>query len=170
MFQNLSKGSILYGLDNKNGIKVFTGTIDAVSFPYSKNAQSTFGQLPEMVIDISATVDGVRKDFKQIPCNTTIADFGQDVCVLADNKDSLVNYIKTQKQISKNIVNSCPKHQERIPQYDAALQELNPELVNENVVKELKDQVVSMQNQFAEMLSLFKSGAVKPNIQGHENN
>ena len=161
MFSNLSKGSILYGLDTKNGVKVFTGTVEAITLPYPRSMQNTFGQIPEMVIDITTTVNGEKKEFKQIPSNNVIADFGDGVLVLSDSKDSLTSYLKSQRQKSKNIVDSYPKHQELIPQYDNAIQELNPELVNESAVKELKGQVKAMQNQIGELLSLLKSGNVK---------
>ena len=161
MFSNLSKGSILYGLDTKNGVKVFTGTVDMVTLPYPRNMQNTFGQLPEMVIDITTTVNGERKEFKQIPSNNAIADFGDGVLVLSDSKDSMTSYLKPKRQESKNIVDSVPKHRELIPQFDRAIQELNPELVNESMVNELRGQVNDLKNQMSEMLSLLKSGTVK---------
>ena len=54
MFSNLSKGSVLYGLETKGGIKFFTAPIESVSFPRPKGINTTFGQLPEMVVDIVA--------------------------------------------------------------------------------------------------------------------
>lgn len=156
MFSNLSKGSVLYGLDNKEGVKLFTGTVDMVTLPYPKNVQTTFGQLPEMVVDIIVNVEGERKEFKQVPTNNVIADFGPNTLVLSDSKESLVNYVKSLRQTSKNIIDSCPKHKALVPQYDKVLQELNPELINESAVKELRDQVGSLQSQLAEALALLK--------------
>lgn len=150
---------MLYGLDNKEGVKLFTASVDRVTPPYPRSMQNTFGQLPEMVVDIVVNVDGERKEFKQVPSNNVIADFGPNTVVLSDSKDSLVNYVRSLRQTSKNIIDSCPKHQELIPQYDKVLQELNPELVNESVVKELKDQVSSLQSQLAETLALLKKKA-----------
>lgn len=161
MFSNLSKGSVLYGLDTKKGIKVFTGIIDTMTMPYPKNIQNAFGQMPEMVVDITATVDGERKEFKQIPSINTIADFGDGVFVLSDSKDSLSGYLRTQRQKSQNIVDSYTRHKELIPQYDRALQDLHPEMVNDSVVKELKEQVGTLQSQLAEALALLKSGNAK---------
>lgn len=161
MFSNLSKGSILYGLDTKDGIKVFTGTVDLISPPYPRNMQNTFGQIPEMVIDITTTVNGERKEFKQIPSNNAIADFGDGMLVLSDSKDSMTSYLKSQRLKSQNIVDSYEKHQKLIPQYDTAIQELNPEMVNENTVRELKGKFESMQSQMNEMLALLRNGNIK---------
>ena len=78
MFSNLAQGSILYGLETKDEIKVFTAPITNVSLPRPMLNNTTFGQLPQMTIDITATVNGEKREFKQLPGNTTIANFGSD--------------------------------------------------------------------------------------------
>ena len=156
MFSNLSKGSVLYGLDTKNEVKLFTAIVDSVSLPYPRNVQNTFGLMPEMVVDIKVNVEGDRREFKQVPSNNAIADFGPNTVILSDSKDSLVNYVKSLRQSSKNIIDSCSKHEKLLPQYDKVLEELNPELINESAVKELREQVGSLQSQLAEALSLLK--------------
>lgn len=158
MFSNLSKGSVLYGLDRKNGNKVFTATVDSVSLPRPRFNQNTFGQIPEYVVDIVANINGERKEFQQVPNNNVVADFGPDSLVISDSKDSLANHIKSLRQESKRVIDSAPIHQEWIPQYDAALSELDPATANDNAVKELRGQVEDMRSQMAEMLSLLKSG------------
>jgi hypothetical protein len=156
MFSNLSKGSILYGLDTKGGVKMFTASVESVSMPRPKYVQNTFGQLPEMVVDIVANINGERREFKQVPSNNAIADFGPDTFVLSDTKDSLMNYVRSQLQRSKDVVNSADKHKSLIPQYEQVLGELDPASANDNAVKELRGQVESMQSQMQEMLSLLK--------------
>ena len=156
MFSNLSKGSVLYGLDTKGEIKLFTATVDSVSIPRPRYMQNTFGQLPEMVVDIVANVNGERKEYKEVPTNNVIADFGPDTFVLSDSRDSLTNYARSQLQRSKDIVNSADKHKSLIPQYERVLGELDPASANDNAVKELRGQVESMQSQMNEMLSLLK--------------
>ena len=162
MFSNLSKGSVLYGLDTKGEVKMFTATVETVSMPRPKYMQNTFGQLPEMVLDIVANVNGERKEYKEIPVNNAIADFGPNTFVLSDSKDSLTNYLKAKLQESENIVNSRSVHEALIPQYKQALGELNPEIANDNAVKELKGQVETMQNQLAEALALLKQKTANP--------
>ena len=161
MFSNLSKGSVLYGLDTKDGIKVFNATVETVSIPRPRFMQNTFGQLPEMVLDIVATVNGERKEYKEIPVNNAIADFGPNTFVLSDSKDSLMNYVSSMLQSSRNIVNSVDKHKSLISQYEQVLGELNPASANESAVKELREQVQDMQGQMGEILSLLKAGKLK---------
>jgi predicted nucleic acid-binding Zn-ribbon protein len=161
MFSNLSKGSILYGFDTKGGVKMFTASVESVSMPRPKYVQNTFGQLPEMVVDIVANINGERREFKQVPSSNAIADFGPDTFVLSDSKDSLMNYVSSMLQSSKNIVNSVEKHKSLITQYEKVIADLNPASANENAVKELREQVVGMQSQMGEILSLLKSGGIK---------
>ena len=158
MFSNLSKGSVLYGLDIKGGVKLFTATVESVSIPRPRYVQNVFGQLPETVVDIVATIDGERKEFKQVPSNNAIADFGPNTMVLSDSRDSLINHVSMLLQTSRNIVNSYDKHKELITQYESVLNELNPSSVNDSAVKELRTQVSSLQSQLAEALALLKSG------------
>jgi hypothetical protein len=157
MFSNLSKGSVLYGLDTKGEVKLFTATVDTISIPRSKYVQNIFGQLPETVVDIVATINGEKREFRLVPSNNAIADFGQDAFVLSDSKDSLTNYINGMLQNSKNVVNSVEKHKSLITQYEKVLGELNPASVNDSAVKELKIQFGDLQEQMGEILSLLKS-------------
>lgn len=164
MFSNLSKGSVLYGLDTKGDMQLFTAPIENVSMPRAKSFNPTFGQMPELVIDIVAMVNGERREFRQLPHNNTIADFGPDSIVLADSKDSLINHIRSARQQDQTIVDSYPMRKERLPKWDRILSEIDPASANDNAVKELRGQVESMQNQLAEALSLLRAGNNKPTV------
>lgn len=159
MFSNLSKGSVLYGLDTKGEIKMFTATVDSISLPRPKYMQNTFGQLPEMVLDIVANINGERKEYKEVPTNNVVADFGPDTFVLSDSRDSLMNYVRSQLQRSRDIVNSAGKHRTMIPQYEKVLGELDPASANDNAVKELKSEVADMRSQLTEALALLREKA-----------
>lgn len=161
MFSNLSKGNILYGLDRRDKISWFTASIESITPVYGKTNPNMFGQLPELRLDIIANINGERREFKQVPSNNAIADFGETSFVIADNKDSLFNYIKTLRQNSKAIVDSAPYHNSLIPQYDTVLNELVPSSANNEEVKALKDEVSSLKSQLAEAISLLKSGTNK---------
>ena len=161
MFSNLSKGSVLYVLDTKGDMNYFTAPIESISLPRTKSFNPTFGQIPELVVDIIASVNGDRREFKQVPSNTTIADFGPDSIVLADNRDSLINYVRNSRQADQTAVNNYPVHKERLPKWDRILSELEPGSINESAVKELSGKVNDMESQMREILSLLKSGNTK---------
>lgn len=160
MFSNLNKGSIIYGVDNAKDMQVFTAFIENVTPPYARYNQSGYSQLPEMVIDIAATVNGERREFKQIPANTSIANFGDDSFVLGDTKDSLNAYLQSMLQNSINIVSSGDKHKTRIPKYKKAIKDLNPTSFSDEEsageVKALREEVGSLKSQLAEAIALLK--------------
>lgn len=155
MFSNLAQGSILYGLETKDEIKVFTAPITNVSLPRPM-LNTTFGQLPQMTVDITATVNGEKREFKQLPSNTTIANFGSDAFILADSKESLNNYIESMLQNSRTIVASVDKHKVLIEQYEKAYSELNPNHSNldSKEVKELRSEVNDLRSQIQKLVEL----------------
>lgn len=158
MFSNLSQNSIIYILDVKDKPKLLSGTIISVTPPRPQYA--TFGQPMESVVDIVATIDGERREFKRIPSNNTIANFGVDSFILADSRDSINSYISAAKQNSQNIVNSYEKNKQLILDYDAILEELNPSLKEskekDKIIQSLQSQVDTLQSGMAEILSLLK--------------
>jgi len=91
MFTNLSQNSILYILETKDEPKLVSGSVVSVSMPRPQFA--TFGQTMDSVVDIVATVDGERREFKKVPCNNSIANFGADAFILADSKESMTAHV-----------------------------------------------------------------------------
>ena len=161
MFSNLSKGNVLYGLDRTDKIKWFTATVENVTPTMGAATPNMFGQMPEIRLDIICNINGIQKTFQQVPSNNAIADFGDKSFVIADNKDSLFNYVKTLRQKSKAIVDSAPYHDSLIPQYDDVLNELMPGSANNDEVKALRNEVGSLKSQLAEAISLLKQGNQK---------
>ena len=114
MFSNLSQNSIMYLLDLHSSPKVLSGPVERVSVPRPK--YNTFNPNMEMVVDIIATINGERREFKGVP-NGTIANFGDDAFVLAESRDALNAYINAMLQNSRTIVNSIEKHQKLVVDY-----------------------------------------------------
>jgi len=159
MFSNLSKGSILQGVDRRNGkMKWFTGSVERVIPSTTNPYQTPFGQPPVMNVDIIAIVDGLQQEFKGIHASDTIADYGKDSFILSDNKDYLYNYVKSLLKTSEDVVDedNINYHKALIPQYKGVLSDMRPEISSASEVKELKEQVGSLQEQLAEALSLLK--------------
>lgn len=152
MFSNLSQNSILYVLDLKNKPKVLSGPIERISIPRPK--YNTFNPNMEMVVDIIASINGERREFKGVP-NNTIADFGDDAFVLAESKDVLNSYVHSMLQNSKNIINSMEKHQTLVAQYEEAIQELNPDIKaskeNDKAIQYLKSEIAELKQMIASM-------------------
>ena len=159
MFSNLSQNSILYVLDINNSPKVLSGPVERVTIPRPK--YNTFNPNMEMVVDIFATINGERREFKGVP-NSTIANFGNDSFILADSRESLNSYINAMMQNSKGILDSVEKHQRLLANYEEALSELNPDIKAD---KEKDKAIQSLQSQVAELkdMLLQMTGKEKPN-------
>lgn len=159
MFSNLSQNSILYVLDINDSPKVLSGPVERVTIPRPK--YNTFNPNMEMVVDIFATINGERREFKGVP-NSTIANFGNDSFILADSRESLNSYINAMMQNSKGILDSVEKHQRLLANYEEALSELNPDIKAD---KEKDKAIQSLQSQVAELkdMLLQMTGREKPN-------
>ena len=156
MFSNLSQNSILYILDLKNNPKVLSGPIDRVSVPRPK--YNTFNPNMEMIVDITATINGEKREFKGVP-NGSIANFGEDAFVLAESKDVLNSYVNSMLQNSRNIVNSIDKHKKLVTDYEEVIQELNPDIKasreNDKAIQTLQDQVENLQKGMQRILAIM---------------
>lgn len=151
MFSNLSQNSILYVLDLNSTPKVLSGPIERVTVPRPK--YNTFNPNMEMVVDIFATINGERREFKGVP-NGSIANFGDTAFILAENKDALNSYVNAMLQNSKSIIDSVEKHKTLVTSYEEALAELNPALKAD---KEKDKAIQSLQNQMAELKDMLLS-------------
>jgi chromosome segregation ATPase len=105
----------------------------------------------EMVVDLVATINGDRREFKGVP-NGSIANFGDNAFVLAENKEALNSYINAMMQNSQSIINSIDKHKKLISDYEEALQELNPSL---RADKEKDRAIQSLQDQLSELKGMI---------------
>lgn len=156
MFSNLSQNSILYVLDLHNSPKILSGPVERVTVPRPK--YNTFNPNLEMVVDITATINGERREFKGVP-NSSIANFGEDAFILAENKDVLNSYINSMLQNSRNILSNVDKHKQLITEYEEAIQELNPDIKaskeNDRAIQTLQDQVEALQQSMKQMLSMM---------------
>lgn len=160
MFSNLSQNSIIYVLETKDKPKLLTGTINSISLPRPQYA--TFGQTMETVVDIVAYVDGEKREFKRVPCNNTIANFGPDAFVLADSRESMNSHISTAIQNSKNIVNSYEKNKQLITDLTEIYEELNPALKadkeKDKIIQSLQDQVNTLTSGVQKILDYMAKG------------
>ena len=159
MFSSLSQNSILYILDLQNNPKIISGPVERVSAPRPK--YNTFNPNFEMIVDIFATINGEKREFKGVP-NGSIANYGEDASILAESKEALNSYINAMLQNSKSILNSVEKHQKLVENYEEALQELNPSLKadkeKDKAIKSLQEQVSSLQNGMQQLLAMMNKG------------
>ena len=159
MFSSLSQNSILYILDLQSTPKIISGPVERVSAPRPK--YNTFNPNFEMIVDIFATINGEKREFKGVP-NGSIANYGEDAFILAESKEALNSYINAMLQNSRSILNSVEKHQKLVENYEEALQELNPSLKadkeKDKAIQSLQEQVSSLQNGMQQLLAMMNKG------------
>lgn len=114
----------------------------------------------DLVLDITADINGKSTNFQKLPANNDIADFGNNV-VIAVSKDAMNNEVSSMKQRSLDILNSIEQHQSIIQGCDKILQLLNPEIAEkqrqEQENKQLREEINSLKEMFSEFINQFKS-------------
>ena len=156
-FQNLRNNHQIYIL-RKDAIPTLEiGKVINVSVPVPKYGnQSMYNDL---IIDITADVDGKPTNFQKIPANSEIADFGNNL-VIATNKDAMNSEVLSMKQRSLDILNSVEQHQSIIKGCDEILQSLNPEIAEkqrqEQENKALREEINSLKEMFSEFINQLK--------------
>ena len=160
MFSNLSQGNILYGLDTRNEFKVFAAPITKASAPYPSYVNNNGVQIPCMVVDISTTINGENREFKQVPSNISIADFGSIGFVLADSKDSLKVHVNSITDTKKQLISNIEVEKKLYEQYSKVADELNGTAIAKQENEELKAlraELAEYKDMMKEFIALRKS-------------
>lgn len=153
MFQNLRANSQIYILHKDAKPYIEVASVTGVSIPKPKYPLTAppLGQMPqvEMVVDLSASINGQNTTFQGLPAGAEIADFGQNGnIVISCSRDAMNSEIASMKQRSLEIINSVTYHQGVIAGCDEMLNSLNPEYAEkarqEQEITELKKQMSSL--------------------------
>ena len=157
-FQNLRNNHQIYILHKDAVPSLEIGKVTNVSVPVPKYASTSMYN--DLVLDITADVDGKPTNFQKLPANSEIADFGNSL-VVAVNKDAMNSEVMSMKQRSLDIINSIEQHQSIIKGCDEILQILNPEIAEkqrqEEENKALREEINSLKEMFSEFINQFKS-------------
>ena len=157
-FENLRNNHQIYILKKDAVPTLEIGKVTIVSAPVPKYGNTSMYN--DLIIDITADVDGKTTSFQKIPANSEIADFGNNI-VIATSKDAMNNEVVSMKQRSLDILNSVEQHQSIIKGCDEILQMLNPEIAEkqrqEQENKALREEINSLKEMFSEFINQFKS-------------
>lgn len=156
-FQNLRNNHQIYIL-KKDAVPILEiGKITNVSVPVPKYGNASMYN--DLVLDITADVDGRITNFQKLPANSEIADFGNNI-VVATSKEAMNSELMSMKQRSLDIINSVELHQSIISGCDEILQTLNPEIAEkqrqEQENKQLREEINSLKEMFQEFLKQMK--------------
>ena len=157
-FSNLRSGNQLYILHKDSVPTIEIGKVISIS-----QVSPKYGNMysPEMVVDISANVNGQPTNFQKLPALGDIADFGNNI-VLSCNKDAMSSEVTSMKQRSVDLINSVELHQNIIKGCDEILTQLNPEIEEkqrqEEENKALRDELNQLKEMFKEFLKVNTHG------------
>lgn len=157
-FSNLRSGNQLYILHKDSVPTIEIGKVISIS-----QVSPKYGNMysPEMVVDISANVNGQPTNFQKLPALGDIADFGNNI-VLSCNKDAMSSEVLSMKQRSVDLINSVELHQNIIKGCDEILIQLNPEIKEkqrqEEENKALRDELNQLKDMFKEFLKVNTHG------------
>lgn len=157
-FQNLRNNHQIYILYKDAVPTLEIGKITYISVPVPKFGSNSMYN--DLVLDITAEIDGKPTNFQKLPANGEIADFGNSV-VIATSKEAMSNEVASMKQKSLDILNSIEQHQSIISGCDEILQVLNPEIAEkqrqEQENKALREEINSLKEMFSEFINQFKN-------------
>ena len=157
-FQNLRNNHQIYIL-HKDAIPTLEiGKITNISVPIPKYGNTSMYN--DLILDITADIDGRSTSFQKLPANSEIADFGNNI-VVAVSKEAMNSEVTSMKQRSLDILNSIEQHQSIIKGCDEILHILNPEIAEkqrqEQENKALREEINSLKEMFSEFMNQFKS-------------
>ena len=157
-FQNLRNNHQIYILHKDTMPTLQIGKITNVSVPIPKYGNTSM--YTDLILDITADVDGRSTNFQKLPANSEIADFGNNI-VIAVSKEAMNSEVLSMKQRSLDILNSIEQHQSIIQGCDEILHILNPEIAEkqrqEQENKALREEINSLKEMFSEFMNKFKS-------------
>ena len=156
-FQNLRNNHQIYILHKDVIPTLEIGKITNVSVPVPKYGNTSMYN--DLVLDITADIDGKPTNFQKLPANSEIADFGNSL-VVAVSKEAMNSEVVSMKQRSLDILSSIEQHQSIIQGCDEILQILNPEIAEkqrqEQENKALREEINSLKEMFSEFMNQFK--------------
>lgn len=153
-FQNLRNSNQLFILRKDSVPTLEFGKVTNVSLPVPKYGNTgMFNQ--EMIVDITAEINGTSTNFQKLPAMGEIADFGNNI-VVSCSKAAMNSEIVAMKQKSLDIINSIETHTSIVKGCEEILQSLNPEIVEkqrqEQENRALREEINSLKDMFKEFI------------------
>lgn len=168
MFQSLRQGSLFYILNKADSPKLRIGQVVSVSTPTPKFNTTFPTPAPgfETVVDISVKADGETIEFKALPASLSIANFGTNGVVVADNKESMSAEVEAMLRTSQQALDSIPYHQKVLASCDGIMRELNPQFAKEKEQEEkiclLETKMSGVEDSLSEIKALLSKALEQP--------
>lgn len=155
MFQSVRQNSPFYILDKGDEKNLLVGSVESVTNPTPRYSTSypvqPYGGA-DMVVDIVVRVGEEKREYKQLPANLTIANFGTSGIVVSDDRQAMCAEIEAWVRASRQHIESVPYHQDVIDKGEKMILVLNPQLAKE---KEQEDRLSNLENKFDKIMCMM---------------
>lgn len=167
MFSNLRVGSPFYILKKGENIKLDVGNVVNVGTARAKYNTNSHNMM-EMVVDVTVKVGDESLNFEQLPCNLSIADFGQTGVVVSESRDAMMSEVESMRRRSEEVIKSVGYHEKVIVESDKMMKVLNPLFAKEverdeemNTLKaevgEIRQSLSNMEGMLTKMINNVKN-------------
>lgn len=169
MFQNLRQSSLFYVLDKSEKPVLRVGQVVSVSQPTPKYGTSYQNQFAtEMVVDITVKIGDETREFKQVPSQLSIANFGQAGVVISESREAMNAEVESMMRTSKQVIDSVDYHKSVIESCEGILRDLNPQLAKEKEQEErinrMEDRLCNMDAKFDKIMGALSKIENKKNV------
>jgi len=132
MFSSVRQGTTIYVLehDKANGkLPVLTvGQVASFSAPYNKFNSSTpgigMGITSEKVIDIKVKSGEQEYEFKQLPCDQSVSNYG--IAVISDSREGMLSEVDAVKAVSEAELSRTDYNNKVVSTCEGFFKTLNP--------------------------------------------
>lgn len=170
-FNSLGTGAPFYILTKTDKPTLSVGVVKEKTAPQARyqaqTAPNVFnGIQPQMIVSVTATVDGKDKVFSEIPTNVEIAQKGDEV--FSGSREAMLQFVDSMIQTSKKALDMVGYHKSVVTEGEKMLETLNPRYADEKkqarTIKALEEKqsetdkkIEDLKKQNDEMLSMLKS-------------
>ena len=86
---------------------------------------------PVKSVDVKVRVGDEVMEFKQLPAESVIADYGGSGIVVSDSREAITSEVMALKRSSEKILEDVGRHEHIVAECDTILKDLNPQLRRE---------------------------------------
>jgi len=119
----------------------------------------------DQVVDIKVCVDGNEVEFKQLPSNLSIVNFGNDGVIVSDSKESMLNEVTSIRENSKLQLEKTKYYEETYATCDELVRELDPKSAKEyeydTKISKLEEKVIGIESNITDIKIMLKEALNK---------
>lgn len=161
MFAGLRQHNPFYILEKGENMSLKKGQVLGISNLMPKYSHTAPHLGPTSTVDVTVKVGEETVDFKQLPSNSSIANFGLGNIVVSDNSEDMMLEIESMFKVSKDVMESVPYHTMVMEKCEEYLQMLNPKIAKEkeqeSKINALEDKIGNIETTLTDMKEMWST-------------